>query len=101
MAPEMFKPDYKDKMDFRCDLYSAGLTVYVLATGKHPFAPDPLNAYHTVYRILNVKPEKLHNLRPDLPMDFCALIDRMIKKKPALRFPTPESAILELKKSTP
>lgn len=86
MAPELLRPDYKDTMDFRCDLYAAGLTIYVFASGTHPFAPQPELQYATIYRIMKTKPEPLFNLRPDLPENFCKIIDRCIRKKPALRY---------------
>lgn len=86
MAPELLMPNYKDVMDFRCDLYAAGLTVYVTASGEHPFAPKPEHEYATVYRIMNQRPRPLAELRPDLPPAFCAIIDRCIRKKPALRY---------------
>ncbi len=86
MAPELLAPDYKDMMDFRCDLYSSGLSVYELASGVHPFAPRPENESATVYRIMNQKPEPLEARRHDLPRSFCQIIDRCIKKNPALRY---------------
>lgn len=86
MAPELLKPDYKDNMDFRCDLYAAGLTIYVLASGTHPFAPQPEHEYATVYRIMKTTPTPLAHLCPHLPPEFCAVIDRCMRKKPALRY---------------
>jgi len=101
MAPELLKPDYKDNMDFRCDLYSAGLTVYVLATKSHPFAPRPEHAYATVYRIMNTLPNPLAQLRPDLPDGFCRIIDRCIKKRPALRYGNLRQLADELERISP
>ncbi|MBL9159753.1 MAG: serine/threonine protein kinase [Verrucomicrobiales bacterium] len=97
MAPEMLMPDYKDHMDFRCDLYSAGLTVYVLASRQHPYAPRPEHQYATMWRIMNVQPEKLTTLRPDLPPEICRMIDRCIRKKPALRYSRIAQILNELK----
>lgn len=88
MAPELLRPDYKDVMDFRCDLYAAGLTVYVAASSCHPFAPRPEHEYATAYRIMTQRPLALAELRTDLPPAFCAIIDRCIRKKPALRYAT-------------
>ena len=85
-APELFNPDYKDVMDFRCDLYSSALTVYEFASGIHPFAPHPENANATMYRVTHNRPEPLATLRPDIPLSFCRIIDRCIKKRPALRY---------------
>jgi serine/threonine protein kinase len=86
MAPELLSPDYKDVMDFRCDLYSSALSIYELASGLHPFAPKPENDYATIYRIMKERPEPLENHRRDLPLQFCRIIDRCIKKNPALRY---------------
>ena len=86
MAPELLRPDYKDVMDFRCDLYSAALTVYEFASGIQPFAPQPENEYATMYRVVNQRTEPLADLRPDLPISFCRIIDRCIRKKPTLRY---------------
>jgi serine/threonine-protein kinase len=86
MAPELFSPDYKDNLDFRCDLYAAALTIYVMATGNHPFAGSPANPYMTWQRILKEVPAPLVKTRPDIPVPFCNIIDRSIKKKPALRY---------------
>ncbi len=86
MAPELFSPMYKDLMDFRCDVYSAGVTLYEYASGMNPFAPQPESPYVTQYRILKEKPQPLESLRPDLPPHFCRIVDRCIKKNPALRY---------------
>lgn len=85
MAPELLRPDYKDNMDFRSDLYSTALTIYVLASGTHPFAPKPEVQAMTVYRIMNITPAPLESQRSDLPLGFCRLIDQCIRKRPALR----------------
>lgn len=85
-APELLSPDYKDNMDFRSDLYAAALTVYVLASGYHPFAPKPESPVATAWRIMNTKPQSLLQRRTDLPTKFCAIIDRCIRKRPALRY---------------
>lgn len=86
MAPELLLPNYKDSMDIRSELYSAALTIYVLAAKQHPFAPAPEHDYATMYRIVNVRPNPLNTLRPDLPNEFCRIIDRCIRKRSALRY---------------
>lgn len=85
-APELFDVNYKDNMDFRCDLYSAALTVYALSIGSNPFRPGPQSMDVTEYRVRNTTPEPLSKHRPDLPPQFCKIIDRCIRKKPALRY---------------
>lgn len=101
MAPELLRPDYKSNMDFRCDIYASALTIYVLASGTHPFAPQPEHAYATVYRIMNIRPQPLASYRGDIPAGFWSLIDRCMRKKPALRFAQLDLVEDELRKVQP
>ena len=95
MAPEMFNPRFRENLDYRSDMYSAGVTVYEYASGVHPIRKRGEDAYTTMYRILKTQPQALSTLRPDLPSDFCKIIDQLIKKLPALR---PASIQMLLKK---
>ena len=89
MAPELFSPNYRDVLDIRSDIYSAGITIYEYASGEHPLARQGENIGTTINRILNQQPRKLKELRADLPDSFCELVDRCIKKLPALRYSRP------------
>ncbi len=96
MAPELFQPNYKDVLDIRSDIYSAGVTVFEYATGTHPLARAGETEYSTVWRILNQPALKMIDLRGDLPASFCGLVDRCVKKLPALRYATPQAAWRQL-----
>jgi serine/threonine-protein kinase len=85
MAPEMFNPHFRDTLDYRSDLYSAGVTIYEYASGKHPIAKRGEDDYTTMYRIVKVAPAPLSSHRPDIPPKFCRIVDQLIKKLPALR----------------
>jgi len=85
MAPEMFNPRFRENIDYRSDMYSAGITAYEYASGVHPIRKRGEDAYTTMYRILKTRPQPLSTLRPDLPSDFCKIIDQLVKKLPALR----------------
>lgn len=85
VAPEMLKSGYRKILDFRADLYTLGLTVYEYASGENPFARSEDAIYTTLSRIARETPQKLHELRNDLPLQFCNLIDQLLKKIPALR----------------
>jgi len=85
LAPEMMEPDFRDRLDFRTDLYTTGMTVYEYAAGKHPLARDTDDLMRTISRALRQPPTPLQNHRADLPRAFCELIDTFLKKKPALR----------------
>jgi len=85
LAPEMMEPDFRDRMDFRTDLYTTGMTVYEYAAGRHPLARDADDLMQTISRALHQPPSPLQQHRPDLPMEFCNIVDSLLKKKPALR----------------
>lgn len=85
LAPEMLDPNFRQSLDYRADLYAAGLTLYEYATGINPFARRDEAPYTTLYRIKQERPQPLAPLRPDLDKAFCGLIDQLIKKLPALR----------------
>ncbi|MDI6809192.1 MAG: serine/threonine-protein kinase [Candidatus Eisenbacteria bacterium] len=85
MAPEMFEPRFREMLDYRSDLYSAAVTVYEYAAATHPIARRAENDFTTLHRIAYMKPKALSEHRPDLPFQFCELVDQMIRKKPALR----------------
>lgn len=84
MAPEEFEDNYKDNIDYRCDLYSAALTVYEYASGIHPLRKNDGMA-RTISRIIHQEPSPLKSHRSDLSDDLCEVIDGMLKKKPANR----------------
>lgn len=85
IAPEMLEVGFRQSLDYRSDLYTVGLTLYEYASGKNPFVRQGENQFSTLYRIKEEFPESLHKLRPDLPEEFCLLVNNLIKKIPALR----------------
>lgn len=96
MAPELFGPSYRDVLDIRSDIYSAGVTIFEYASGIHPLASRGEDERTTIYRILCQPAKKLNEVRPDLPQTFCEMIDRCIKKMQALRFSTPADVLKRL-----
>ena len=84
-APETLDPQYRASIDVRSDLFSLAATVYEFATGIHPIHHGSINDGETVYRLLKLSAKPLASFRPDLPRAFCDLIDRCLRKKPALR----------------
>lgn len=85
MAPEMFNPRFRESLDYRSDMYSAGITLFEYASGAHPIKKRDDDDFTTMYRIIRSKPQPLSTLRPDLPSEFCKIVDQLTKKLPALR----------------
>lgn len=82
-APETFYPDYKDNLDIRSDLYSLAVTVFVYATGKHPYVDDFCN--NVSNQIITNPVKNIMVYRSDIPPEFSTILSYCLKKQPALR----------------
>lgn len=72
-----------DPVDARSDLFSFGILLTELFTGRSPFLADTSSA--TAQRILNHRPPPVHEVVPGLPPDLSELIDHLLEKDPLLR----------------
>jgi serine/threonine protein kinase len=75
MSPEQLKEDF---ITGQSDIFSLGIVMYELLTGKHPFAAD--NFSRLVNRILNEEPAPLRDVRQDIPDVLQAIVDRALQK---------------------
>jgi serine/threonine-protein kinase len=91
MSPEQVecKP-----LDHRTDIYSFGVTCYHMLSGQPPFKGD--NPFEVAVKHVQEMPVPLSQIRPDLPADLCALVHKMLAKKPAERIQTGREVVHEL-----
>jgi serine/threonine-protein kinase len=82
-------------VDPRTDLYSLGVTIFELATGKLPFTQGNL-PYHHVH---TPAPDP-RSLVPDLPEALAVVILRCLQKDPAHRYQSVRELLAELRKSS-
>ncbi len=83
MSPEQIRGD---PLDGRSDLFSLGVVLYEISTGKKPFVGS--NMVLTLEAILNKKPASPLELNPALPADFEPIVARALEKKREARYPT-------------
>jgi eukaryotic-like serine/threonine-protein kinase len=71
------------ELDERSDLFSLGVLLHELLTGRSPF--KAASATETLDRVLHHEPTPLSLLRPDLPPELSDLVARLLAKDRDLR----------------
>ncbi len=83
MAPEQV---LGAALDHRADLFSLGSVLYQMACGRPPFRAP--NSLAVMRRVAEDAPRPLREVIPELPDWLIAIVDRLMEKKPELRFQT-------------
>lgn len=82
-------------VDTRSDLYSLGITAWHMLAGHPPFQGETALSI-AVQHVKQELPD-LSALRPDLPKDVCAIVNKLAAKLPEDRFATPQQLIKQLR----
>jgi serine/threonine-protein kinase len=80
--------------DARSDLFSLGVVLYEMVTGKRPFDADSLQAI--CGRVLSSTPLPPSHANPSVPSGFDAIVARCLAKDPAARYAPAEALAEEL-----
>lgn len=91
MSPERAR---SNTVDARSDLYSLGVTLWTLLTGRFPFDGD--TDWVIIEQQISAPPPPLTQFRPDAPRWIQELLQRLLEKDPDRRFPTAQSVIQAL-----
>lgn len=83
MSPEQIE---EQLLTHQTDIYSLGVTMYKLLTGKLPF--DAGNKYSLIYQIMNIEPPSASTFRPETPPELDAIVLRAMQKNLSLRYQT-------------
>ena len=81
MSPEQVQ---EDVITNQTDLFSLGIVMYELLTGKHPFAADSFS--RLIHMIINENPPPLSTHRSDVPEILEKIIHHALQKNPEKRY---------------
>ena len=91
MSPEQIEGK---ELTLHSDMYSLGVVLYELLTGKRPFVADTLEGL--VKKILTENPAPPSSLRKGLPKDIDLAMLKLLGKRPEHRFSTWNELAVEL-----
>jgi serine/threonine protein kinase len=92
MAPEQLLGKMADA---HTDLFSLGVVMYELLTGRLPFDRDSPGAI--VHAILNQEPEDLRSVRPEVPQEVAAVVAKALQKDREKRYGSAREILADLK----
>jgi serine/threonine protein kinase len=75
MSPEQVR---EQPLDHRTDIYSMGVVLYHLLTGRLPF--QAANNFSLIYQITSVDPEPPSSYRPEIPPSVDAIVQHAMQK---------------------
>jgi len=97
-TPEYMSPEQAvgQAVDARADLYSFGIMIFEMITGRRPFDSEHVMGYLAAH--LNTPVPPMRELAPDVhvPEGVEAVVRRMLAKVPEERFPSVRDAIAAL-----
>ncbi len=81
MSPEQAR---SEEIDFRSDLFSFGVVMYEMATGKKPFSGK--NSLMTLDAVLHAKPIPPAEVNPKVPVELEGIIGKAMEKDRGQRY---------------
>jgi eukaryotic-like serine/threonine-protein kinase len=91
MSPEQV---VGDKLDHRSDIFSLGIVMYQMVTGKKPFVEDEQRS--AMQKIRQDEPPPPRTLNPTVDKDLERIIMRCMNKQPADRYNSTQELVITL-----
>jgi tetratricopeptide (TPR) repeat protein len=83
-------------IDHRSDLFSTGVLLYEMITGRRPFTGEHEAAI--IYSIVNEQSEPLARYKADVPPGIQQIVDKALQKDRSLRYQSAEEMLADLKR---
>ncbi len=92
MSPEQARGK---NTDARSDVFSFGIVLYEMLTGKVPFAGETMT--DVLSSIISIEPVPITSLAPHLPKELQRIVQKTLRKKRDLRYQTTQDLLVDLK----
>ena len=93
MSPEQV---LGDKLDARSDIFSLGVVLYQMVTGKKPFVEDEKRS--AMHKIRLEKHVGVRKLNPEIPRELERVIDKCLEKQPRDRWRSAQHVVMALER---
>jgi len=93
MSPEQI---LGEKLDARSDIFSLGIVLYQMLTGKKPFVEDEQRS--VMHKIRLERHVRVRKLNPEIPRELERIVDKCLEKQPRDRWRSAQQLVMSLER---
>ncbi len=93
MSPEQARAQ---SVDFRSDLFSFGIVLYEMSTGRSPFRGPSVT--DTLSSIVRDQPQPMAQITPGVPNELARIVSKCLEKEPRDRYQDTRDLVVDLRR---